>query len=121
MSPLLWRKHLAGLSPPFYLSVLHMSRHDLSYNASYAGLAPWESLDYMSFFFAFEAQPPFRLLRVGSRALPLTCAFSTLIPHVAFPTQLLPMEQGLKLLYGKGDAAARSWTVTEADLEDVQW
>ena len=37
VSPVLYTKRLAGLSPPFYLSVLHVTRHDLSFNASLLG------------------------------------------------------------------------------------
>ena len=77
-----------------------------------------QTVDYMSFFFAFSTKKPFQVLRVGSKPLPLKAEFSSFPFHVAFPTQLLESGEQLKVLYGAGDAVSRSWTVSQEDVED---
>ena len=107
---MLIQQPIGDLTPPFYLSVLHLQ-------AMPRGRELLPAV-YKSFLFAFEASKPFKLLRIGQQGLPLVTRRSVFQLHVAFVAQMILEEERVKLLYGVGDARAQYLELPIEKLKD---
>mmetsp|Transcript_82514 Transcript_82514/g.145636 ORF Transcript_82514/g.145636 Transcript_82514/m.145636 type:complete len:1803 (+) Transcript_82514:2-5410(+) len=92
---------------PVFLSVLH-------YTTEVEGAAV-----YKSFLYTFSVDPPFRILGVAGRELPLVKKPCRWGARVAFPTSILitPESKDFWVLYGSGDSESRRWSSTWAELQ----
>jgi len=76
---------------------------------------------YRSFFFTFEAEPPFAISNISERELPLKKKTCSWYAEVAFPTNLRRMEghQGPELwvLYGSGDYESHRLVLPWSELQ----
>lgn len=116
VAPLLFTESLPGveLQPPFYISILH-TRH-LPSGGTVRRHGDWDLSVYENYLFAFEAKPPFAIVKVGQKLLPLLPGRSVFYCLVAFPTQMLRVSgdgdsddsDELMILYGAGDATSRT-------------
>eukprot|EP00435_Cladocopium_sp_Y103_P009451 s4176_g2.t1 len=117
VAPVLFTEALPGveLQPPFYISILH-TRH-LPSGGTVRRHGDWDLSVYENYLFAFEAKPPFAIVKVGQKLLPLVPGRSVFYCLVAFPTQMLRVTSGgesgadsdeLMILYGAGDATSRT-------------
>lgn len=108
VAPVLFTEALPGveLPPPFYISILH-TRH-LPSGGTVRRHGDWDLSVYENYLFAFEAKPPFAIVKVGQKLLPLVPGRSVFYCLVAFPTQMLRLGDELMILYGAGDATSRT-------------
>eukprot|EP00440_Ansanella_granifera_P006518 gb/GFBE01007066.1/.p1 GENE.gb/GFBE01007066.1/~~gb/GFBE01007066.1/.p1 ORF type:complete len:514 (+),score=79.62 gb/GFBE01007066.1/:1-1542(+) len=109
--------------PALFLSVLHLKT-----NAD-GRLGHLVLYDYTSYIYAFEAQPPFKVLGVAEKSLPLQQGMTRMegpLPlgiSSAFPTQLLWLDADggdseLAVIYGSGDIESRRLVLTLTQLQE---
>jgi hypothetical protein len=132
------RKPRGGVSPilynhggkDVYLSILHTlvpsvrcdgSRASNHY-ACYAQSDDCEPLEYRSHLYTFETSPPFEIIGVGKRTLPLPTKRLTTGTKVAKPAQLLDPSMTGKgkwwVLFGQGDCQSQRLELSATQLED---
>mmetsp|Transcript_42894 Transcript_42894/g.99928 ORF Transcript_42894/g.99928 Transcript_42894/m.99928 type:complete len:511 (+) Transcript_42894:73-1605(+) len=112
VGPLLVNSSVEGLhlEPPFYLSIAHAQCFRTHGD-------PFRFV-YRSVFYAFAAEPPFQLLRMGRREIPLVKEPSIFTFFVAFPThmqlvfdtdtgQMNGLGSHVVVFYGAGDTESR--------------
>jgi hypothetical protein len=112
VSPIRYQHH----GQDVFVSILHIRVNEC--NAS--SVAADQDKEYRSALFIFEATPPFKILGVGERWLPLKSKRVSWSTHVAFPTQLLgptsTQAAEFWVMYGQGDCQSQRFRLSASEF-----